>query len=93
VRCWKQLVSQHLADGVLDVCLSRGSDGKGHPEERNVMLRIMSLSDAKRSDGKISCWPGCLEGRGQSTLPSWSPGQKEVAFVSYACAGRKRGKK
>jgi Tol biopolymer transport system component len=71
------------------VFLSYEPDVKGHPENKNVMLRIMSLSDKKTngdkmSDNKISVLAKLFGGQGTINVPSWSPDSKEVAFVSYA---------
>ena len=71
------------------VFLSYEPDVKGHPENKNVMLRIMSLSDKKTSDDKmsdkkISVLAKLFGGQGTINVPSWSPDGKEVAFVSYA---------
>jgi len=62
---------------------------KGHPENKNVMLRIISLGGGKENDGKvsdkkISGLAKLFGGQGTINVPSWSPDGKEVAFVSYA---------
>jgi hypothetical protein len=67
---------------------------KGHPENKDVMLRIMSLSDWKMSDEKvsdgkvngekISVLAKLFGGQGTINVPSWSPDSRGVAFVSYA---------
>ncbi len=75
------------------VFLSYEPDVKGHPENKDVLLRIMSLggkvSDGKVSDGKvndekISVLAKLFGGQGTINVPSWSPDSKAVAFVSYA---------
>jgi hypothetical protein len=66
------------------VFLSYEPDVKGHPENKDVMLRIMSLSDWKMSDGKISVLAKLFGGQGTINVPSWSPDSKALAFVSYA---------
>ena len=65
-------------DGKWMVFLSYEKDVKGHPENKNVMLRIMSLSD-----NKISILAKLFGGQGTINVPSWSPDSKQVAFVSY----------
>ncbi len=81
---WNNWFPHISPDGVWMVFLSYEPDVKGHPENKNVMLRIMSLSDAKMSDGKISVLARLFGGQGTINVPSWSPDSKEVAFVSYA---------
>jgi len=75
----------HLSpDGAWMVFLSYEPDVKGHPENKDVMLRIMSLSDKKTSEQKISVLAKLFGGQGTINVPSWSPDSKDVAFVSYA---------
>ena len=50
----------------------------GHPENKDVMLRLMSLSD-----NKITVLAKLFGGQGTINVPSWSPDSKQVAFVSY----------
>jgi TolB protein len=66
-------------DGAWMVFLSYEPDVKGHPENKDVMLRIMSLSDKK-----INVLAKLFGGQGTINVPSWSPDSEEVAFVSYA---------
>jgi hypothetical protein len=50
----------------------------GHPRERDVELRLMSLKDKKvRLIAKL------FGGLGTIDVPSWSPDSKKLAFVSY----------
>ncbi len=54
----------------------------GHPENKDVMLRLMSLVEI---DGKkITVLAKLFGGQGTINVPSWSPDSKQVAFVSYA---------
>jgi Tol biopolymer transport system component len=50
----------------------------GHPEDKDVMLRLMSLQDRK-----ISVLAKLFGGQGTINVPSWSPDSKMLAFVSY----------
>ncbi len=50
----------------------------GHPANKDVMLRIMTLSDKK-----ISVLAKLFGGQGTMNVPSWSPDSKRLAFVSY----------
>jgi Tol biopolymer transport system component len=55
---------------------------EGHPENKDVMLRMMSLED-----GKITALAKLFGGQGTLNVPSWSPDGKRFAFVSYALVG------
>jgi len=50
----------------------------GHPENQDVMLRLMSLSDKK-----VNVLAKLFGGQGTINVPSWSPDSKQLAFVSY----------
>ncbi|MBZ5683650.1 MAG: hypothetical protein LAP86_01330 [Acidobacteriia bacterium] len=65
-------------DGKWMVFLTYGADVKGHPENKDVMLRLMSLADRK-----ITALAKLFGGQGTINVPSWSPDSKQVAFVSY----------
>ncbi|HLX72835.1 MAG TPA: hypothetical protein VKV04_24695, partial [Verrucomicrobiae bacterium] len=51
---------------------------KGHPANQDVMLRLMSLSDRK-----IRVLAKLYGGQGTMNVPSWSPDNRNIAFVSY----------
>jgi TolB protein len=53
----------------------------GHPENKDVVLRIMNMKD-----GKIREAAKLFGGQGTINVPSWSPDGKQFAFVSYALA-------
>ena len=65
-------------DGKQMVFLSYEKDVSGHPPDKDVMLRIMTLSD-----GQISVLARLFGGQGTINVPSWSPDSSQVAFVSY----------
>ncbi len=65
-------------DGQWMVFLTYGADVTGHPENKDVMLRLMSLSDKK-----VTVLAKLFGGQGTINVPSWSPDSKELAFVSY----------
>jgi TolB protein len=65
-------------DGQWMVFLTYGADVKGHPENKDVMLRLMSLADKK-----VTVLARLFGGQGTINVPSWSPDSKRVAFVSY----------
>jgi TolB protein len=70
-------------DGLWMVFLTYEADVTGHPENKNVMLRLMSLSEQKATDRKITVLAKLFGGQGTINVPSWSPDSKQVAFVSY----------
>src|SRR5882724_2425651 len=66
-------------DGKYMAFLSFDKSVSGHPENKDVMLRLMSLSD-----GKIKVLAKLFGGQGTINVPSWSPDSTKLAFVSYA---------
>jgi len=65
-------------DGQWMVYLAFDKSVVGHPPNKNVELRLMSLKD-----GMISVLAKLFGGQGTMNVPSWSPDSKKVAFVSY----------
>ena len=65
-------------DGKWMVFITFGADVKGHPENKDVMLRLISLADKK-----ITVLAKLFGGQGTINVPSWSPDSTQVAFVSY----------
>lgn len=65
-------------DGKWLVFLSYDKDVKGHPENKDVTLRLMPLGG-----GKIEVLAKLFGGQGTINVPSWSPDSRRVAFVSY----------
>jgi TolB protein len=65
-------------DGKWMVFLTYSADVTGHPENKDVMLRLMSLADKK-----ISVLAKFFGGQGTINVPSWSPDSKNVAYVTY----------
>jgi len=69
----------HLSpDGEWIVFLTYEKGLEGHPENKDVMLRLMSLRDQK-----VTVLAKLFGGQGTINVPSWSPDSKQVAFVSY----------
>lgn len=69
----------HLSpDGQQMVFLTFDASVKGHPENKDVMLRLMTLTDKK-----ITVLAKLFGGQGTMNVPSWSPDGKQFAFVSY----------
>jgi TolB protein len=65
-------------DGKWMVFITFDKSVVGHPANKDVMLRLMSLSDRK-----IAVLARLFGGQGTINVPSWSPDSKELAFVSY----------
>jgi TolB protein len=65
-------------DGQWMVFLTYDKSVTGHPENKDVMLRLMSLNDKK-----ITVLAKLFGGQGTINVPSWSPDSKQVAFVSF----------
>ncbi len=68
-------------DGQQMVFLTYDASVKGHPENKDVMLRMMTLKDKK-----ITVLAKLFGGQGTMNVPSWSPDGKQFAFVSYQLA-------
>jgi TolB protein len=65
-------------DGKWMVFLTYEKGVSGHPPNKNVMLRLMSVNDKK-----ITVLAKLFGGQGTINVPSWSPDSQQVAFVSY----------
>jgi Tol biopolymer transport system component len=65
-------------DGKQMVFLTYEKGVTGHPPDKNVMLRLMSMSDRN-----VSVLAKLLGGQGTINVPSWSPDSRQLAFVSY----------
>ena len=68
-------------DGKWVVFLSYAKDVHGHPENKDVMLRLMPAEG-----GEIRVLAKLFGGQGTINVPSWSPNSEMVAFVSYRLA-------
>jgi TolB protein len=71
----------HLSpDGqwLLILSYAKGEATSGHPMDKDVVLRLMSLSDGKMRD-----LVHLTGGQGTVDSPCWSPDSKQIAFVSY----------
>lgn len=65
-------------DGKWLLFLSYDKDVKGHPENRDVVLRLMPLAG-----GKTKIVATLFGGQGTINVPCWSPDSSAFAFVSY----------
>jgi Tol biopolymer transport system component len=68
-------------DGKWLVFITYEKDVKGHPENKDVMLRLMPVGG-----GEIQVLAKLFGGQGTINVPSWSPDSASVAFVSYRLA-------
>ena len=68
-------------DGRYLVFVSYEPDVEGHPQNRDVMLRLMDLQT-----GQVSVIARLFGGQGTINVPSWSPDSSRVAYVSYYLA-------
>ncbi len=69
----------HFApDGQSLVYLAYASGVTGHPPNKDVELRLMTLSDRK-----VTVLAKLFGGQGTINVPSWSPDGKKLAFASY----------
>ncbi len=75
---WNNWFAHPSPDGKWLVFLSYEPTVKGHPENKDVMLRLLSLQT-----GKIEVLAKLFGGQGTINVPSWSPDSKRLAFVSY----------
>ena len=65
-------------DGKWLVFLSYEPDVQGHPENKDVVLRMMPAGG-----GEIQVLAKLFGGQGTINVPSWSPDSRNLAFVSY----------
>lgn len=69
-------------DGKWLVFLSYDKTVKGHPPNKDVVLRIMAAGG-----GEPKVVAELFGGQGTINVPSWSPDSKYIAFVSYRLIG------
>ena len=65
-------------DGKWIVFLSYDKEVKGHPENQDVMLRLLPVGG-----GETQVLAKLFGGQGTINVPSWSPDSRKLAFVSY----------
>ncbi len=71
-------------DGKWIVFVSFEKGTKGHPANRNVVLRLMRAPDAKpAASAQITELLPLFGGQGTINVNSWAPDSKRFAFVSY----------
>jgi len=75
---WNNWFPHPSPDGKWLVFLSYAPEVTGHPENKDVMLRLMPTAG-----GEIQVLAKLFGGQGTINVPSWSPDSRRVAFVSY----------
>jgi Tol biopolymer transport system component len=65
-------------DGKSMVFLSYEKGVTGHPANKDVVLRIMSMEDKN-----VTVLVNIVGGSGTINVPSWAPDSHHLAFVSY----------
>jgi TolB protein len=65
-------------DGKWMVFLSYRKDVSGHPQDKDVALNLMSMTDKS-----VHALAKLFGGQGTINVPSWSPDSSRIAFVSY----------
>jgi Tol biopolymer transport system component len=65
-------------DGKFIVYISYEKGTTGHPVNRPIELRLLSLTD-----GKSRVLVHLIGGSGTMNVPSWAPDNRQLAFVSY----------
>lgn len=75
---WNDWFPHPSPDGRWLVFLSYAPDVKGHPENRDVMLRLLPVVG-----GEIQVLAKLFGGQGTINVPSWSPDSRRLGFVSY----------
>jgi len=70
-------------DGKWIAFLSYEKDVKGHPANKDVMLRLIPAGG-----GEIQVLAKLFGGQGTINVPSWSPDSRNLAFVSYRLINR-----
>jgi TolB protein len=74
---WNDWFPHISPDGKWMAFLSYERDVRGHPENKDVTLRVMSLGTKK-----IDVLAKLVGGRGTINVPSWSPDSRQIALVS-----------
>ncbi|MGH9847635.1 MAG: TolB family protein [Blastocatellia bacterium] len=70
-------------DGKWLALLSYEKDVKGHPANKDVMLRLVPVGG-----GEMQLLAKLFGGQGTINVPSWSPDSRQLAFVSYRLVSR-----
>jgi Tol biopolymer transport system component len=75
---WNNWFPHPSPDGKWLVFLSYAKEVTGHPENKDVTLRMVPVAG-----GEIQVLAKLFGGQGTINVPSWSPDSRRMAFVSY----------
>lgn len=72
-------------DGKWLVIISYEKDVTGHPANKDVMLRLIPVTQTESGPayGEYQVLAKLFGGQGTINVPSWSPDSRQLAFVSY----------
>ena len=80
---WEDWFPHPSPDGKKMVFISFEKGTKGHPAQRNVVLRMMPMPGDELKPGKIETIVKLFGGQGSMNVNSWSPDSRRFAYVSY----------
>lgn len=80
---WEDWFAHPSPDGKWMVLLSYEKGTEGHPQNKNVRLRLMPLPGDKLGPPRPETIVELFGGQGTINVNSWSPDSKKFAFVSY----------
>ncbi len=80
---WEDWFPHPSPDGKWMVLISFEKGTEGHPQNKNVRLRLMPLPGANPGPGRPETIVELFGGQGTMNVNSWSPDSKKFAFVSY----------
>jgi hypothetical protein len=80
---WEDWFAHPSPDGKWMVLLSFEKGTEGHPQNKNVRLRLMPLPGDKPGAARPETIVELFGGQGTINVNSWSPDSKRFAFVSY----------
>ncbi len=80
---WEDWFPHPSPDGKWIVLLSYEKGTEGHPQNRNVRLRLMPMPDDSPGTAQPETIVELFGGQGTINVNSWSPDSKKFAFVGY----------
>ena len=80
---WEDWFAHPSPDGKWMVLISFEKGTEGHPQNKNVRLRLMPLPGDNPGPGQPETIVELFGGQGTINVNSWSPDSKKFAFVSY----------